>query len=248
MLSRRLAAVAALSVPLLVAPLAMPGAAVARRSGDSRELVALYRFDSGRVGGTVADDSGRGHAMRVAASNGGEWLAVPRAGGRAAQLPTACAARRSCPRMVLQSGTAGDLNPWRRSLAYGATVRLPGDQTSKGQNILQKGYSATSSQYKLQIDGYAGKPSCVLVGRHDTQIRIVRSAVPVADGAWHDVSCRRSRSVFTIIVDGMVRGRAWVPTTLSVANSHPLSIGGKGGYYDNDQFQGAIDDVWLMIG
>jgi hypothetical protein len=39
-----------------------------------------------------------------------------------------------------------------------------------------------------------------------------------------------------------------VPAGLSVVNDLPLSIGGKGAYQDNDQFQGAVDDVWVSVG
>jgi hypothetical protein len=28
----------------------------------------------------------------------------------------------------------------------------------------------------------------------------------------------------------------------------PLAVGGKGAFTDNDQFQGALDDVWVRIG
>ncbi|OJF14421.1 LamG domain-containing protein [Couchioplanes caeruleus] len=49
-------------------------------------------------------------------------------------------------------------------------------------------------------------------------------------------------------VDGRCRGSTTVPATLSVSNTIPLSIGGKGAYRDNDQFPGALDDVWVAIG
>jgi hypothetical protein len=162
------------------------------------------------------------------------------------QFPRRCAGSR-CPRVVLQSPHAADLNPGARPLAYGATVRLARSQTTAGQNVLQKGYSAAGSQYKLQIDGRAGQPSCVLVGTR-TGIKLVRSAVTVADGAWHTVQCRRSGTTFRILVDGVTRGQIAVPASLSVVNGRPLSIGGKGVYPDNDQFRGHLDDVFVRIG
>ena len=45
-----------------------------------------------------------------------------------------------------------------------------------------------------------------------------------------------------------MRGLVRVPAKLSVSNNRPLSIGGKGVYADNDQFNGAVDDVWVRIG
>ena len=51
-----------------------------------------------------------------------------------------------------------------------------------------------------------------------------------------------------ILIDGALRGLVVIPATLSVTNRYPLSIGGKGTSQDNDQFQGALDDVWVRIG
>ena len=50
------------------------------------------------------------------------------------------------------------------------------------------------------------------------------------------------------MVDGAVTGLTKIPAGLSVANTDPLSIGGKGAYADNDQFQGSLDDVFVRIG
>jgi hypothetical protein len=113
---------------------------------------------------------------------------------------------------------------------------------------VQKGYSKSSSQYKLQLDGRLGNPSCVLVDVKKRGVKLVRSSVSVADGKWHVVECRRVGIAFRVLVDGVVRGLAKVPAALSVSNNRPLSIGGKGVYADNDQFNGAVDDVWVRIG
>ena len=51
-----------------------------------------------------------------------------------------------------------------------------------------------------------------------------------------------------MFVDGVPRGSTTVPATLSVTNDRPLSIGGKGAFADNDQFNGALDNVWVEIG
>jgi hypothetical protein len=144
--------------------------------------------------------------------------------------------------------TADDLNPGRLPIRYGASVRLAADETTKGENVLQKGYSAHGSQYKLQIDGLPGRPSCVLVDDVRPEIHVALSTISVADGRWHTLECRRSGTALTILVDGITRGATTVPATLSVLNHIPLSVGGKGSFTDNDQFQGALDDVWVQIG
>lgn len=211
-------------------------------------VVARYAFDAGA--GTIADTSGRGHTLTVIAGHGGAVRAITHGAGRALAFPAKCRvkAKRPCPHVVLQAPPAADLNPGTRPIAYGASVRLARSQTTKGQNVLQKGYSATTSQYKLQVDGAAGRPSCVLVDDRKPAIRLVRSSVSVADGAWHAVECRRAGTAFTIVVDGVLRGVLAVPAALSVRNGGPLSVGGKGASANNDQFQGALDNVWVRIG
>jgi hypothetical protein len=232
--------VAAVSAGLLLA-VAHPQPALAA----APVTVARYEFD-GRSG-ALRDDTGRGHTMRSIVTRGGKVRPVLRGSGQALQFPAKCTGRR-CPTAVLQTRHSADLNPGARPIAYGATVRLARSQTTRGQNVVQKGYSATSSQYKLQIDGREGRPSCVLVGVGKRSIKQVRSTVSVADGRWHTVQCRRISVAFRILVDGVVRGLTRIPASLSVGNRHPLSIGGKGAYADNDQFHGAVDDVYVRIG
>ena len=231
-----LAAATAIALLVVVSPQPAQAAGV---------TVAGYDFN-GRSG-ALRDDTGRGHTMRLITARGGKVRPVVHGSGRALQFPAKCTGRK-CPTAVLQTRHSADLNPGSRALTYGATVRLAGSQTSKGQNVVQKGYSATSSQYKLQIDGREGNPSCVLVDVKKRRIIQARSTISVADGAWHRVQCRRVGIALRVLVDGVVRGVTKVPAGLSVSNRHPLSIGGKGTYADNDQFHGAVDDVFVSIG
>ena len=69
-----------------------------------------------------------------------------------------------------------------------------------------------------------------------------------ADGRWHSVQCHRIGTVLAVYVDGVARGSTTVPAKLSVTNDRPLSIGAKGAFDDNDQFDGALDNVWVQIG
>ena len=63
-----------------------------------------------------------------------------------------------------------------------------------------------------------------------------------------------SNAVFSgsagLIITELIKstGSTRIPASLSVTNRNPLSIGGKGAYADNDQFQGILDDVWVRIG
>ncbi len=209
-------------------------------------VVARYGFDR-RYAGARVDNSGHGNTLRVVSARGGSARSVVHGSGLALAFPPPCSGS-GCPTIVLQASSAAELNPGTRPLRYGASVLLRHGQTSKGENVLQKGYSATGGQYKLQIDGTAGRPSCALVDSRRSSIRLARSSVTAANGVWHRLECRRVGARLSILVDGVIRGSTTVPSGLSVANSAPLSIGGKGAYPDNDQFHGVLDDVFVAIG
>ena len=209
-------------------------------------MIARYGFD-GRRSATIADESGHGHTLRAVAAHGGSVRQVVHGRGSAIAFPAECVTA-VCPHVALRSPSAADLNPGTRDIAYGAEVLLPPGQTSKGENIVQKGYSATSSQWKLQVDGVAGRPSCVLVDDRRPTYRIAYSSVSIADGRWHALQCRRAGTTLAIFVDGVTRGSTAVPSTLSVTNQRPLCIGAKGAFPDNDQFNGALDNVWVQVG
>ena len=211
--------------------------------------VASYNFDSTIADGTFDDGSGHGHLLRAVTRNGGKVAMMPRGAGQALTFPPHCSGA-SCPRLVLQSADSPDLNPAARPLRYGATLRLTAaaQQARSGQNVLQKGYADAGGQYKLQVDGVSGKPSCAMTDRQGGTTYIARSRVPVADGNWHTVECRRTGPTLAIVVDGQPQANAAVPATLSVVSTQPFSLGGKGVGQNNDQFHGALDDVWVHIG
>jgi hypothetical protein len=232
------------AVLALLAVVVVPAPAWANDPPQVTEMTAHYGFN-GRSG-SIVDESGNGHTLRVISSQGGQVRSVAHGPGTALAFPDKCV-EKVCPHVALQSSESADLNPGVRDIAFGADVLLEPGQTSTGQNVLQKGYSATSSQYKLQIDGTAGHPSCVLVDVRRPVIRMVRSSVTIADGRWHRVRCQRIGTRLEVWVDNAQRGRTAVPEGLNVSNDLPLSIGAKGAYRDNDQFNGILDNVWVRI-
>ncbi|MEV4703113.1 LamG-like jellyroll fold domain-containing protein [Actinoplanes sp. NPDC049316] len=221
--------------------------ATATGRADSDGTVAAYNFDSTDGDGTFDDGSGAGHVLKAATRNGATLRTTAHDAGQAVVFPPPCDGS-SCPRLVLQTPSAPDLNPGSRPLRFGASVRLTAQQTTDGQNLLQKGYSTGGGQYKLQADKLPGHPSCAMTGADSPTIHLAKSSVTVADGAWHHLECRRTATTLSISVDGVVRGSTTVPATLSVDNTAPLSIGGKGLSSNADQFQGTLDDVWVAVG
>jgi hypothetical protein len=231
------------------ASLLVGAAATSTRSASESgtTVVASFNFDVAGPNGSFADGSGAGHTLQARSSNGGTLQTVAHGPGQAVVFPEACTGT-SCPRLVLQAADAPDLNPGSGPISFGANVLLGRSETSDGENILQKGYSTTGGgQYKLQVDGVAGRPSCTMVDQTAPTLYVAKSTVSIADGGWHAVECRRVGTSLTVLVDGVVRGGADLPAALSVVNTTPLSLGGKGLTENNDQFHGALDDVWISI-
>ncbi len=205
----------------------------------------------GRTSVHFSFDGGPGQpelALRSAA--GGRVTGVPHGDGTALAFPAPCPqyGAAHCPRAVLEA-PGGGLNPGGQPLRWGATVLLTGAQTTRGSNIVQKGTSLGGGQFKLQVDGVAGDPSCVLVdSAPGSPIQVAKAAVSIADGAWHEVVCQRDGSLLTVSIDGNQRGVTSIPSGLSVTNADTLRIGGKGTSPNNDQFSGVLDDVFVDIG
>jgi hypothetical protein len=228
-------------------PVLSSDAPPSRAARQGRRVAVRYTFDEG-LAGPVRDAEGT-LSLRVRTANGGSLATTPHGGGLAVRFPEPCPvyATQRCQRAVLQSGPAGVLNPGRAPFRFGASIQLAPNETSNGANILQKGYSVGDSQFKLQVDGRDGRPSCVLVGHGSRRIYVALSSLTVADGRWHTIECSRGDALLTIAVDQKTHGQTAIPPSLSIVNSGPLCIGGKGLSVNNDQFTGAIDDVFVTL-
>ncbi|MBB5871080.1 hypothetical protein F4553_004459 [Allocatelliglobosispora scoriae] len=182
----------------------------------------------------------------------GKVRRVSRDVGNAALFPGLCEAREEsqCPRAILESDSVPWLNPGARDLRWGALVRLRGELTTEGENIVQKGRSTAGTQFKLQVDHRAGLPSCVVAGPvlGVNRIFVAQRNVTVADGAWHTLDCTRVGGTLSLLVDGVVASKVAVPAGLSIVNDEPLRIGGKGVAPGNDQFHGVLDNIYVTIG
>ena len=208
-------------------------------------ITVSYLFDGGARQPVM--DGSAAHPMAPDAANGGAILYTPRADGWAIGFPDRCTTTASrCPRVILQGVRDDTLNPGTRTFRFGAAIMMTKDDTGPGANVVQKGYSVGGvTQFKLQVDGRPGKPSCVIA----STVRIYKVIGPrsIADGTWHSVVCTRSGGTLSMTVDGADAGSRSIPASLSVANPEPLRIGGKGTTVNNDQYAGEIDNVFLSI-
>jgi hypothetical protein len=208
-----------------------------------------YGFDGGA--GDLDDGLHGAPPVSLKSANGGSLRTTKHGAGDAIEFPDLCAhpGAKSCARAILAtSGDMSRLNPGSQRIQFGATIRMRDDQTSDGENIVQKGFATGGSEYKLQVDGVAGMPSCAVIGVSSSTIYLAKSSVAIDDGAWHTVACDLHGGVLSITVDGTVRGHRSVPNSLVVSNSDELRIGGKGTSPNNDQFNGDLDDVWVTVG
>lgn len=199
---------------------------------------------------SLADESSQLVLQPVAMADGQVTL-VSRDPGWAVEFPPVCeVSPGACPRAILESGPAPWLNPGNRPVRWGASVRLESGQVSEGSNVMQKGLSASGTQFKLQVDGWAGRPSCVMAGQVGQLHEIYRAlaAQGIADGQWHELRCERHATALWLLIDGQRASETAIPPSLSIVNESPLRLGGKGVGPFNDQFHGAVDDVFIEIG
>jgi hypothetical protein len=235
--------VAALAALLFATAVRTPPA----RATTAEALVAWYPIE---LPNALGDYSASADPLRIRAAAGGTVQLGPALGRTAARFPAPCAARTpaTCPRAILEAAASPVHDPGTRPMRYGAVVALLPGQTDAGENILQKGYSVGGSQWKLQVDGAAGQPSCVLAGGKPNVIYRVTAPVSIVDGGWHAIECRRGIGVLSIVVDTLPRAAVAVPASLNVASSQPVRLGGKGVGRNNDQFHGYLDAAWVYIG
>ncbi|GAA1594591.1 hypothetical protein GCM10009789_55800 [Kribbella sancticallisti] len=240
MLRGTLMGVAALG---LVAASATPAMAVSQK--------LRWKFDSvSAVVTTVVDDSGKGHTGTAVTANGGQVtaLAPGRDGiGQAVQFPGVCSG--TCPRALISSPDAADLNPGTALFTYGAWVNVTLAElgSDHGSNIFQKGASNTS-QWKLQLDDAGGKPSCVVREAGGANALKVTALTGVADGNWHKVSCQRTATTLQILIDNNYSNSGLLASTFVIdPTGMPATVGARSTGTNGDQYHGRLDDVYFNI-
>lgn len=172
-----------------------------------------------------------------------ELAAPPGVHGRAAAFPRRCAGG-NCGHALVVLPADDRLNPGSQDFSFGARVRLEPTQTDAGSNILQKGrYDTPGGQWKLQVDGLEGHPSCVLQGERYERRESARvyASTSIADEEWHEVWCAVDEDRLTIRVDDLTD--SVVADVGTVDNDADVHIGASGPADSDDQFHGDIDSI-----
>jgi hypothetical protein len=196
-------------------------------------------------------DGALGAVGGVLTVNRGAIQRVPdESGGVALRFPAPCRGPGgNCPRAIVDVPHSPGLNPGDRSFSFGAMVLLQPDETADGSNVMQKGRFRTPGvQWKLQIDGIAGRPSCVFrggPGRRGPSVTVT-SPVSVATGSWHRVRCVMTADRAAVAVDGLTTS-APAASVRALSNTAPVRLGGPALGVGADQYHGRLDDVFLRI-
>ncbi|GAA2030702.1 LamG domain-containing protein [Pseudokineococcus marinus] len=238
----------------VVVPSMAPETAVGGEAGFSVDLGGLVPplVD----GAAVSVDVAGGNAstvdavLRVAGAVDGLALVDGPLGATALQMPARCEDPETCGRAVVEvPAELLPTGPGTGAFHFGAEVQLTEEQTSMGANVLQRGFSTGGGgQWKVQVDGLAGQPSCVVADSSGSgRVLVAKGKEGVADGSWHELECRRADGSLALSVDGGVVAEVDVPPGVDVAPGGPVRVGGKNLRFDNDPYLGAVARVWFDI-
>lgn len=153
----------------------------------------------------------------------------------------------------LHAGDPAGLSPGDRPFEVQVLLATSAAELdAHGNNVVQQGLF-NQDQWKLQVDG--GKASCrfadgdVKTGAHAA---FVKSPTRIDDGAWWSVTCRKTASTVTLVLQRL--GSAEVETMTvpsdvgSIESTSPVQVGSKATPSNPDQFHGLLDDVTVRIG
>jgi hypothetical protein len=127
----------------------------------------------------------------------------------------------AAPERIIQVPDNLNLEPGDATVTF--TIEMRFRTSNKFGNVVQKGQATTrGGQWKIQNP--QGRPSCLFKG----SLRRVATRVPVAinDDLWHVLTCVRTPTRVTALVDG-VEVNHQNGSTGSIDNAFPMTVGGK---------------------
>jgi hypothetical protein len=201
----------ALVLPMTsVAPVAAAGARVS--------IQAHWRLNEPSGADIAVDDSGNDLHGEVGDDVQTGIVAGKRTGYRFSTVSSSPPAK---PQHLVHVPHDDRLNPGTKR--YRVAIRMRTFQSSA--NVVQKGQSGTYGGFwKLETHGGIG--SCLFRAGDGTQSG-VGSGVRITDGKWHTIVCTRTSRKTVMRVDGVVTDTRRNGTG-AIANTKPLTIGGKG--------------------
>lgn len=214
--------------------------AAARPALATSNVVAQWSMDESAASTVMYDQSGHGIDGAI-----GAIVEPGVASDTGAAYRFLTGSQEAPSRLVLVADDAR-LDPGSADLRM--TVRLR-SSTRGDYNVLQKGQARTKGgHYKFEL--HYGVPACQFGGSRGRGYVAWRSSI--SDGSWHSVTCSKSASRIGISVDDAASVTKGV-TIGTIANSKPLSIGGKAycrpaSGVDCDYFSGDLDRAQVSVG
>lgn len=148
------------------------------------------------------------------------------------------------PQHIVTVPNAPALNPGTGAWSVTARMKF----TQNFGNVLQKGQGGNGRTY-MKMQAPKGIVSCLFRGA-DGSVS-VNSGVPLNDGSYHVVTCRREGKDVTMTIDG-TRTRTASGATGAISNTLPFAIGGKsqcnGDTVTCDYWVGDMDYVKITSG
>ncbi len=129
--------------------------------------------------------------------------------------------------VVVPSSTS--LNPGTSAFSFSVTFRTnvpPG--TGLDYDLMRKGLTTTSGgEYKVEVLQANGKTRALCVIKDSAKKALqIRGTTDLADGRVHTITCSRTATGLTVVVDGLAP-RTKSGTSGSISNTAPLSLGAK---------------------
>jgi Concanavalin A-like lectin/glucanases superfamily len=120
--------------------------------------------------------------------------------------------------------------------------------TQRTYDLIRKGTSTTPGGYwKAEIvraDATHARVGCYFGGSVNASAKRV-AGDNLADGRWHTITCRRTATKISTIIDGVSASKT--VTVGTIVNTQPVIVGAKfatGG----DRYQGKMDEISIAVG
>ena len=142
--------------------------------------------------------------------------------------------------------TSDSLNPGTAPFSFSVTFR---SSVSPGPgldyDLLRKGLTTTSGgEYKVEVLQANGKARALCVIKDSAKKALqIRGTTDLTDGNVHTITCSRSSSGLTLVVDNLAP-KTKAGSTGSISNTAPLAMGAKfEGGPQGDWFNGVLLDA-----
>jgi hypothetical protein len=142
--------------------------------------------------------------------------------------------------------TSDSLNPGTAAFSFSVTFRssvAPG--VGLDYDVLRKGLATTSGgEYKVEVIQANGKSRALCIVKDSAKKTLqIRGTTNLTDGQVHTITCSRSSTGLTVVVDNLAP-RTKAGATGSIGNTAPLALGAKAeGGPDADWFNGELLDA-----